>query len=51
MLSVAVAIAYAFAVATKATLWPWASLLGVMAISFVVGRLVYGTHGEGAGQQ
>jgi hypothetical protein len=50
VLSIAVAIAYAVAVAVKAQLWPWAVLLGVMATSFVVGRMVYGPHGDGPDQ-
>jgi hypothetical protein len=42
VLSLAVATAYTIAVATKASLWPWAILLGLMTISFVTGRLLYG---------
>lgn len=43
-LSLGVAVSYTIAVATKAQLWPWAALLGLMAISFVLGRLLYGEH-------
>ena len=46
VLSLAVATAYTIAVATKATLWPWAILLGLMTISFVIGRLLYGDRGS-----
>lgn len=46
VLSLAVALAYMIAVATKAELWPWAILLGVTAIAFVMGRLFYGEHGQ-----
>jgi hypothetical protein len=40
--SLAVAIAYFIAIAAKTELWPWAILVGVMAISFIAGQLVYG---------
>jgi len=46
VLSIAVALAYTIAAATKATLWPWAILLGLMAIAFVTGQLLYGEHGR-----
>ncbi len=49
VLSIAVAVGYTIAVATKAELWPWATLLGLMAASFVAGRLRYGEHGSGVG--
>jgi hypothetical protein len=48
-LSLAVAIAYMVAVATKATLWPFAALLGVLALSFAAGWLFYGEHRPGSG--
>jgi hypothetical protein len=38
VLSIAVAIAYAIAVAADSKLWPWAILIGLMAVSFLVGR-------------
>jgi hypothetical protein len=44
VLSLAVAVAYLVASAAKVALWPWAILLGLMVISFLVGRLVYGEH-------
>jgi MFS family permease len=44
VLSVAVAVAYIAASAAKSALWPWAILLGLMAISFIGGRLIYGEH-------
>lgn len=44
VLSLSVATAYTIAVATKARLWPWAILLGLMTISFVTGRLLYVDH-------
>lgn len=46
VLSIAVAIGYTVAVATKTRLWPWAVLLGLMAVAFVAGRLMYGERGE-----
>jgi hypothetical protein len=46
VLSLAVAVAYIVASATKATLWPWAILLGLAVVSFVGGRLIYGEHGS-----
>ena len=45
-LSIAVAIAYVVVLAAHAVVWPWAVLLGLMAASFVGGRLLYG-EGEG----
>ncbi len=45
VLSLAVVIAYFIAIAAKAVLWPWAILLGVMAISFFAGQLIYGERG------
>jgi hypothetical protein len=47
ILSVAVAVGYIAASAGKAVLWPWAVLLGVLAVSFLIGWLVYGEHGSG----
>jgi hypothetical protein len=44
VLSVAVAVAYIAASAANTALWPWAILLGLMAISFISGRLIYGEH-------
>jgi hypothetical protein len=44
-MGLAVAVAYSVAVATKATLWPYAVLLGVLALSLVAGWLIYGEHG------
>jgi hypothetical protein len=46
VLSLAVGLAYMIAVATKAKLWPWAILLGLMAIAFVAGRLIYSERGH-----
>jgi hypothetical protein len=43
-------LAYAVAVAAKAKLWPWAILLGLMALSFVAGRLLYAPHGTDDGE-
>jgi hypothetical protein len=42
VLSIGVAVAYIVASATGATLWPWALLLGLVAVSFVGGWLVHG---------
>ncbi len=47
VLSLAVALAYMIAVTTKATLWPWAILVGLMAAAFLIGRVLYGEHGHG----
>ena len=47
--SVAVAVAYFVAVATGASLWPWGALLAVVGVAFVSGWLVYGEHGNDAG--
>ena len=49
VLSLAVAVAYSVAVAVKATLWPFAVLLAVLAVSFAAGWLLYGEHGPGPG--
>jgi hypothetical protein len=46
-LSMAVAVGYIVASATKVTLWPWAALLGLVVVSFVTGWLVYGDRGGG----
>jgi hypothetical protein len=46
VLSIAVAIAYIVAVAAKTTPWPYAVLLGVMAVSFAAGRLLFGERRE-----
>jgi hypothetical protein len=45
VLSLAVAVAYIVATATRATLWPWAVLLGLLAVSFLAGWLAYGERG------
>lgn len=45
VLSIGVAVAYTIAVATKAQLWPWAIMFGLIAIAFVAGRVLYGEHG------
>ena len=42
--SLAAAVGYIVASAAKTSLWPWAILLGLVAISFIGGRLVYGEH-------
>jgi hypothetical protein len=34
---------------SKAMLWPWAILLGLVAVSFVIGWLIYGEHGSQRG--
>jgi hypothetical protein len=44
VLAAAVAVAYIAASASKVALWPWAVLLGLMALSFLGGRLLYGEH-------
>jgi len=49
VLSLAVAVAYAVAVAAKAVLWPWAILIGLMAISFIAGQVLYGERRGGPG--
>jgi hypothetical protein len=46
VLSLAVVAAYAVAIATRALLWPSAILLALMAISFIVGQLIYGERGS-----
>jgi hypothetical protein len=51
VLSLAVAIAYVVVIATRAVLWPWAILVGVMAIAFVAGQLIYGERGEGSSSE
>jgi uncharacterized membrane protein len=50
VLSIAVVIAYFVAVSDKATLWPWAVMVAVMAVCFITGRLVYDEHGSGSGE-
>jgi hypothetical protein len=45
-LSIAVAVAFTIAWATGTMLWPWGAMLGVMAVAFVGGRLVYADHGS-----
>ena len=45
VLSIAVAVAYFVASASKTVLWPWAILLGLMVVSFLTGWLIYGEHG------
>ncbi len=44
-LAVSVALAYGIAVAKAATLWPYAILLGILALSFFGGWLYYGELG------
>jgi hypothetical protein len=51
VMAVAVAVAYAVAVATKTMLWPYGTLLGVLALSLLVGWLRYGEHSGGRSQQ
>ncbi len=46
VLSVAVAIGYLVAVAVKAPLWPFAILLGLLAIAFLAGWLIYREDGH-----
>jgi hypothetical protein len=50
VLSLAVTISYVVAIAARAVLWPWAVLLGLMAISFIAGQLIYGARGGGPGE-
>jgi hypothetical protein len=45
VLSLGVALAYIAAAATKTVLWPWAALLGVTALTLLIGWLVYGERG------
>jgi hypothetical protein len=47
VLSVAVAVAYLVALAVGATIWPYAVLVGLMAVTFVAGRFRYDEHGSG----
>jgi hypothetical protein len=53
VLSLGMAVGYVVASATKVTLWPWATLLGLLVVSFLAGWLVYGDrgglHGRDAG--
>ncbi len=49
VLSVAVAIGYLVAVASKAALWPFGSLLGVVAVTFAAGWWIHGEHGPHRG--
>ncbi len=49
VLSVAVAVGYLVAVATKAALWPFGSLLGVLAVTFAAGWWIHGEHGSHSG--
>jgi hypothetical protein len=44
-------IAYVVALAGDAIIWPWVVLLGLMAASFVGGRLLYGERGGDAGEK
>jgi hypothetical protein len=46
VMSLAAAVAYIVASATRATLWPWAVLLGLVGISLLAGWVAYG---EGRG--
>jgi MFS family permease len=50
VLSLAVAFGYIVASATNATLWPWATLLGLLVISFLGGWLAYGERGRPNGR-
>jgi len=50
VLSIAVAVGYIVAAATKADLWPWAILLGLVAVSLLAGRLAYGEGGSPHGE-
>jgi hypothetical protein len=50
VLSIAVAVAYAVVLAAHAVVWPWAVLLGLMAASYVGGRLLYG-EGRGGSEE
>jgi hypothetical protein len=45
VLSAAVAVAFVVASATKAMLWPWAVLLGLEAVAFFAGWLMYSERG------
>jgi hypothetical protein len=47
VLSGAVAVGYIVASADKAVLWPWAILLGLIAVSVLAGWFVYGERGDG----
>lgn len=49
VLSLAVAVAYIIAMATKAMLWPWAILIGLVGGTFLIGWLLHGEHGDNAG--
>jgi hypothetical protein len=51
VLSLAVAIAYIVASTTKVTLWPWAILLGLLAVSFLGGWFAYGDRGDPHNQE
>ena len=46
VLSVAVVVGYAVALATDSLLWPWAVLLGVVAVAFLGGWIIYGERGS-----
>ncbi len=42
VLAVAAVVAYVIALATGSTIWPWAALVGLMAITFFAGLAIYG---------
>lgn len=51
VLSLAVVLAYVVALATQAVLWPWATMLALMAASLIIGQVIYersGPSGEDA---
>jgi hypothetical protein len=50
VLSIAVAIGYLVAVVTKSALWPFGSLLGVLAVTFVGAWWLHGEHGPHHGE-
>lgn len=50
VLSIAVAIGYLIAVVTKSALWPFGSLLGVLAVTFAAGWWLHGEHGPHHGE-
>jgi hypothetical protein len=50
VLSLAVAIGYIVASATRASLWPWAILLGLLGVSFLGAWLAYGERGSSRNQ-
>jgi len=50
VLSIAVAVGYTVASASKAVLWPWAVMLALVAVSVLIGWLVYGEYGHRRGE-